>query len=92
VRLAWYRPTTPAQLADFCTDANGKQHGTSIPPPLLRPAIIAWIKTQARALVAPQVAETGGAPRRRGVPRSAAFGRRNHTSSPRAVASAVRPA
>ena len=52
MRLAWYRPTTPAHLADFCTDANGKQHGTSIPPPLLRPAIIAWIKTQARALVA----------------------------------------
>jgi 2-polyprenyl-6-methoxyphenol hydroxylase-like FAD-dependent oxidoreductase len=55
--IIWYRPTTPAQLTDFCTDANGKQHGPSIPPPLLRPAIIAWSKAQARALVAPQVAE-----------------------------------
>src|SRR5262245_19572692 len=55
--IVWYRPPTLAQVADFCTDANGKQHGTSIPPPLLRPAIIAWIETQARALVAPQVAE-----------------------------------
>ena len=32
-------------------------HGTSIPPPLLRPDVIAWSKAQARALVAPQVAE-----------------------------------
>ena len=52
-----YRPTTPEKLADLCTDANGKQHGTSIPPPLLRPDVIAWSKAQARALVAPQVAE-----------------------------------
>jgi 2-polyprenyl-6-methoxyphenol hydroxylase-like FAD-dependent oxidoreductase len=55
--IVWYRPTTPEQLADFCTDASGKCHGTSIPPPLLRPDVIAWSKAQARALVAPQVAE-----------------------------------
>jgi 2-polyprenyl-6-methoxyphenol hydroxylase-like FAD-dependent oxidoreductase len=55
--IVWYRPTTAAQLADFCTDASGKSHGTSIPPPLLRPDVIAWAKAQARALVAPQVAE-----------------------------------
>ena len=55
--IVWYRPTTPEQLADFCTDASGKQHGTAIPPPLLRPDVIAWAKAQARALVAPQVAE-----------------------------------
>ncbi len=34
-------PTTPERLADFCTDATGKSHGTSIPPPLLRPDVIA---------------------------------------------------
>jgi len=55
--IVWYRPTTPERLADFCTDATGKSHGTSIPPPLLRPDVIAWSKAQARALVAPQVAE-----------------------------------
>lgn len=55
--IVWYRPTTPEKLADFCTDATGKCHGTSIPPPLLRPDVIAWAKAQARALVAPQVAE-----------------------------------
>jgi 2-polyprenyl-6-methoxyphenol hydroxylase-like FAD-dependent oxidoreductase len=55
--IVWYRPTTPERLADFCTDASGKCHGTSIPPPLLRPDVIAWAKAQARSLVAPQVAE-----------------------------------
>ena len=55
--IVWYRPTTPEQLADFCTDASGKSHGTSIPPPLIRPDVVAWSKAQARALVAPQVAE-----------------------------------
>lgn len=55
--IVWYRPTTPEQLADFCTDASGKKHGISIPPPLIRPDVIAWSKAQARALVAPQAAE-----------------------------------
>ena len=55
--IVWYRRTTPERLADFCTDATGKSHGTSIPPPLLRPDVIAWGKAQARELVAPQVAE-----------------------------------
>jgi 2-polyprenyl-6-methoxyphenol hydroxylase-like FAD-dependent oxidoreductase len=55
--IVWYRPTTPERLADFCTDASGKSHGTSIPPPLLRPDVVAWAKQQARDLVAPQVAE-----------------------------------
>jgi 2-polyprenyl-6-methoxyphenol hydroxylase-like FAD-dependent oxidoreductase len=55
--IVWYRPTTPEQLADFCTDAGGKSHGSSIPPPLIRPDVVAWSKAKARALVAPQVAE-----------------------------------
>jgi 2-polyprenyl-6-methoxyphenol hydroxylase-like FAD-dependent oxidoreductase len=55
--IVWYRPATPEKLADLCTDANGKCHGTSIPPPLIRPDVTAAIKAEARALVAPQVAE-----------------------------------
>jgi 2-polyprenyl-6-methoxyphenol hydroxylase-like FAD-dependent oxidoreductase len=55
--IVWYRPTPPDKLADLCTDAAGKCHGTSIAPPLLRPDVIAAIKAEARALVAPQVAE-----------------------------------
>ncbi len=55
--IVWYRPTTPERLADFCVDATGKSHGTSIPPPLLRPDVVAWIRGETRALVAPQMAE-----------------------------------
>ena len=55
--IVWYRPTTPEKLADLCTDVTGKSHGTSIAPPLIRPDVVAWIRAQTRALVAPQVAE-----------------------------------
>ena len=56
--IVWYRPTDRATtLADLCTDATGRRHGTAIPPPLIRPEITAGIKATARALVAPQVAE-----------------------------------
>jgi 2-polyprenyl-6-methoxyphenol hydroxylase-like FAD-dependent oxidoreductase len=55
--IVWYRPTTPERLADFCTDATGRSHGTTIAPPLIRPDVIAWIKRETRALVAPQMAE-----------------------------------
>jgi 2-polyprenyl-6-methoxyphenol hydroxylase-like FAD-dependent oxidoreductase len=56
--IVWYRPTEPERaLSDLCTDASGHCHGTSIPPPLIRPDVIAAIKAAAHALVAPQVAE-----------------------------------
>jgi 2-polyprenyl-6-methoxyphenol hydroxylase-like FAD-dependent oxidoreductase len=56
--IVWYRPTDPDKaLIDLCTDATGHCHGTSIPPPLIRPEVTAAIKATARALVAPQVAE-----------------------------------
>ena len=52
----WYRPVTEKQLADICTDATGRCHGTGIPPPLIRPDVAAAIKEDARRLLAPQVA------------------------------------
>jgi 2-polyprenyl-6-methoxyphenol hydroxylase-like FAD-dependent oxidoreductase len=56
--IVWYRPTESGKaLADLCTDGSGRCHGTAIPPPLIRPEVIADIKAAARALVAPQVAE-----------------------------------
>jgi 2-polyprenyl-6-methoxyphenol hydroxylase-like FAD-dependent oxidoreductase len=56
--IVWYRPTDPATtLVDLCTDASGRHHGMAIPPPLIRPDVIAGIKATARALVAPQIAE-----------------------------------
>ncbi len=56
--IVWYRPTEPTkELTDLCTDASGRCHGTAIPPPLIRPEVVAEIKAAARVLVAPQVAE-----------------------------------
>jgi 2-polyprenyl-6-methoxyphenol hydroxylase-like FAD-dependent oxidoreductase len=56
--IVWYRPTAPdTTLIDLCTDPTGRCHGTTIPPPLIRPDVTAAIKATARALVAPQVAE-----------------------------------
>ena len=56
--IVWYRPTDPASaLVDLCTDASGRNHGMAIPPPLIRPDVIAGIKATSRALVAPQIAE-----------------------------------
>jgi len=56
--IVWYRPADPGTtLVDLCTDASGHYHGLSIPPPLIRPDIIAAIKATAHALVAPQVAD-----------------------------------
>ena len=56
----WYRPVTEAQLADFCTDTSGKCYGTGIAPPLIRPDVTAYIKREARELLAPHLAELIG--------------------------------
>ena len=45
------------RLTDLCTDAAGRHHGAGIPPPLIRPDVIARIKAEAKARVAPQIAE-----------------------------------
>jgi 2-polyprenyl-6-methoxyphenol hydroxylase-like FAD-dependent oxidoreductase len=53
----WYRPTDFREtLPRLCTDASGHCHGISIPPPLIRPEVVAETKAAARALLAPQVA------------------------------------
>jgi 2-polyprenyl-6-methoxyphenol hydroxylase-like FAD-dependent oxidoreductase len=56
--FVWYRPTDHGRgpLPDLCTDANGHCHGMAIAPPLIRPEVIARLKKEARALLAPQVA------------------------------------
>ena len=53
----WYRPVTEAQLADFCTDATGKCHGTGIAPPLIRPDVTAYIKREGHELLPPHLAK-----------------------------------
>ncbi len=54
--VVWYRPTGEDALARLCTDADGRCHGASIAPPLIRAATIAKLKARARALLAPQIA------------------------------------
>jgi 2-polyprenyl-6-methoxyphenol hydroxylase-like FAD-dependent oxidoreductase len=55
--IVWYRPTDMKKLVDMCTDASGHYHAGAIPPPLIRPDVLGEIRADARALVAPQVAE-----------------------------------
>ena len=56
--FVWYRPTDGGRgpLPELCTDANGHCHGMAIAPPLIRPEVIARVKAEARALLAPQIA------------------------------------
>jgi 2-polyprenyl-6-methoxyphenol hydroxylase-like FAD-dependent oxidoreductase len=54
--IVWYRPTGAATLAGICTDASGRHHSAGIPPPLIRPDVIARIKADAERLLAPQIA------------------------------------
>src|ERR1700674_2069238 len=50
----WYHPVHPAKLPDLCTDARGRHHGVAIPPPLIRPEVIAAFRAEARAILPPQ--------------------------------------
>ena len=54
--FVWFRPVAEEALAELCTDAAGRRHGVSIPPPLIRPELIAALKRDAEALLAPQLA------------------------------------
>src|ERR1700692_1767063 len=55
--IVWYRPVGRDALADICNDAAGRHHAAGIPPPLIRPNVIAKIKADAKAIIAPQIAE-----------------------------------
>jgi 2-polyprenyl-6-methoxyphenol hydroxylase-like FAD-dependent oxidoreductase len=53
----WYRPTgSEAELRDLFTDATRRDHGASIPPPLIRPELLAAVKGRAGDIFAPAVA------------------------------------
>ena len=55
--VVWYRTTDTDTLNQLCTDSQGRQHLGSIPPPLIRPEVVAQAKEAACALLAPQIAE-----------------------------------
>jgi 2-polyprenyl-6-methoxyphenol hydroxylase-like FAD-dependent oxidoreductase len=49
--FVWYAPVKPEALADMLTDATGHTHAISIPPPLVRDAVITAVEAQARAML-----------------------------------------
>jgi len=53
--LVWYRPADPhRQLKRLLTDETGVTHAVSIPPPLISRAVIAEMRADAEAVLAPQ--------------------------------------
>lgn len=53
----WFRPADEARdLPALCTDASGRCHGSSIPPPLVRPEIVRDLQRAAEASLAPPLA------------------------------------
>jgi 2-polyprenyl-6-methoxyphenol hydroxylase-like FAD-dependent oxidoreductase len=53
----WFRLVDFArELPLLCTDEAGRCHGTTIPPPLLRRAVIAEFRAHAASVLAPQLA------------------------------------
>ncbi len=56
--FVWYRPAAAgAALNDLCTDSRGHQHDMSIPPPLIRPSVIADMQRAAADHLSPQFNE-----------------------------------
>jgi 2-polyprenyl-6-methoxyphenol hydroxylase-like FAD-dependent oxidoreductase len=56
--FVWYRPAAESSaLRRLLTDAAGHIHALGIPPPLVRPEIIAELREAARALLPPQLDE-----------------------------------
>jgi 2-polyprenyl-6-methoxyphenol hydroxylase-like FAD-dependent oxidoreductase len=50
----WYRVGDAQILREMCVDRNGHQHEYSVPPPLIRPDLIARMREEARAILPPQ--------------------------------------
>jgi len=55
-QIAWFRPAEEAALLEMCTDATGRQHGTSIPPPLIRGEVLEAMRTSANARLPAEIA------------------------------------
>jgi 2-polyprenyl-6-methoxyphenol hydroxylase-like FAD-dependent oxidoreductase len=57
-QFVWCQPVEfEIELPKICTDASGHCHGISIPSPMIRPVLISELNEQARAQLAPQIAE-----------------------------------
>jgi 2-polyprenyl-6-methoxyphenol hydroxylase-like FAD-dependent oxidoreductase len=53
----WYRTVATERLAELFTDASGRNHGISIPPPLIRSELVQEMKAHAREVLPATVAE-----------------------------------
>jgi 2-polyprenyl-6-methoxyphenol hydroxylase-like FAD-dependent oxidoreductase len=53
----WYRPASAEQQQALFTDANGRHHGLSIPPPLIRAEFVVAMKDDARRGLPPVIGE-----------------------------------
>ncbi len=55
VNFIWYVPAEQGtELPALLTDINGRTHSGSIPPPLIRPQVVAAMRAHAEAFVSPQ--------------------------------------
>jgi hypothetical protein len=52
--FGWFRVADAQELKALCTDDFGRQHGLSIPPPLVRKDLIAEMRADADAELPPQ--------------------------------------
>jgi 2-polyprenyl-6-methoxyphenol hydroxylase-like FAD-dependent oxidoreductase len=60
--MVWYRPADELrELPRLLTDATGRTHEVSIPPPLIAPAVIAGMREAAERLLPPQLRAAVGA-------------------------------
>jgi 2-polyprenyl-6-methoxyphenol hydroxylase-like FAD-dependent oxidoreductase len=58
LNFVWYRPAHEThELPQLCTDINGRRHDLSVPPPLIRPEVLATLRHAARELLSPQLEE-----------------------------------
>lgn len=55
--FVWYTGVPEAALADMLTDAEGRRHALSIPPPLVRDELVAAMEAEARSRLPPAFAE-----------------------------------
>jgi 2-polyprenyl-6-methoxyphenol hydroxylase-like FAD-dependent oxidoreductase len=49
----WYRVADAASLKQMCIDDHGHQHAYSVPPPLIRKDLIAWLRNEAEDVLPP---------------------------------------
>jgi 2-polyprenyl-6-methoxyphenol hydroxylase-like FAD-dependent oxidoreductase len=54
----WYRVGDAQTLREMCVDANGHQHAYSVPPPLIRPDLIARLYADAEQELPPAFLDT----------------------------------